>query len=270
MSDETQRNDMSKTRVVYQLTGMDEVTVRRDVEFPAADSGVLAFDLYTPAEPSEEPLPVVVFVSGYPDPGFEAMLGCKFKEMGAYVSWAQLMAASGLAALNYTNREPTEDLLALLRFIRENGASLGIDGSRMGLWACSGNVPTALSALMQEPHDSLKCAALCYGFMLDLGGSTSVAKASEQFGFANASAGKSVDDLPRDLPLFIVRAGQDENPGLNETIDRFMDEALIQNLPVTFVNHPAAPHAFDLMHDSETSREIIRQILTFMRSTTGR
>jgi hypothetical protein len=40
---------------------------------------------------------------------------------------------------------------------------------------------------------------------------------------------------------------------------------LTRNLPVTFVNHPEAPHAFDLLHDSETSHEIIRQILAFMR-----
>jgi hypothetical protein len=55
-------------------------------------------------------------------------------------------------------------------------------------------------------------------------------------------------------------------PRLNETIDRFMVKALSRNLPVTFVNHPAAPHAFDLFDESETSREIIRQILAYLRS----
>jgi hypothetical protein len=42
-------------------------------------------------------------------------------------------------------------------------------------------------------------------------------------------------------------------------------KALTCNLPISFVNHPAAPHAFDVMDDSETSQEIIRQILAFMR-----
>ena len=46
MSDETQQYDMTNTRVVYRVKGMDEVAVRRDVEFPAADSGLLTFDLY--------------------------------------------------------------------------------------------------------------------------------------------------------------------------------------------------------------------------------
>ena len=75
----------------------------------------------------------------------------------------------------------------------------------------------------------------------------------------------SVSNLPQGLPLFIARADQDQMPNLNETIDRFLVKALSCNLPITFVNHPAAPHAFDLFDDSETSREILRQILAFMK-----
>ena len=53
-------------------------------------------------------------------------------------------------------------------------------------------------------------------------------------------------------------------PGLNESVDAFLVKALEHNLPITFANHAEGPHAFDLEHDSETSREIVRQILTFM------
>ena len=176
-----------------------------------------------------------------------------------------MTAASGLAAIAYTNREPVADLQALLRHVRENAESLGVDGSRLALWACSGNVPNALSVLLGEQRDPLRCAVLCYGYMLDLAGSPAVAEASKSFGFANPCAGKTVDDLAEDVPLFIAKAGRDEMPGLNGAIDRFVGEARTRNLPVTFVNHPSGPHAFDLMHDSETSREIIRQILAFMR-----
>jgi hypothetical protein len=52
---------------------------------------------------------------------------------------------------------------------------------------------------------------------------------------------------------------------LNEALDGFVHQALTCNLPVTVVNHAEAPHAFDLFHDSEVSREIIRRILQFMR-----
>jgi hypothetical protein len=41
---------------------------------------------------------------------------------------------------------------------------------------------------------------------------------------------------------------------------------LIYNLPIRFANHAAGPHSFDVMDDSEASREIIRQILAFMQN----
>ena len=265
MSQETQQADISKKRVVYQIPGVEAVTMRRDVEYRATDAGALTMDLYYPPDAkSGARIPTVVFVSGYSDVGFQKMLGCKLKEMGSYISWGQLTAASGLVAITYSATEPITDLHALLQSVRQNAAGLGIDENRIGVWACSGNVPNALSALMQEANDYLKCAVLCYGLMLDLDGSTNVAQAAKMFGFVNPCAGKSVEDLPPDLPLFIVRAGQD-NPQLNETIDRFLVKALSGNLPVTFANHHAAPHFFDVMHDSEASREIIRQILAFMR-----
>src|SRR6185295_4483143 len=101
--------------------------------------------------------------------------------------------------------------------------------------------------------------------MLDLDDSTIVAQRSEAIGFVNPCAGKSMANLRTDVPLFIVRAGQDRTPHLNETIVHFMAQALVYNLPVSFANHPTAPHAFDVMDDSAPSREIIKQVLAFMR-----
>lgn len=267
MSQETHGYDMTKKRVVYQLPGVDAVTIRRDVEYRVTDAEALTMDIYYPPDSkSGARISTIVFVNGYPDPGFQKIIGCKLKDMGSYISWGQLTAASGMVAITYTTgKEPAADIHALLQYIRQKAAVLGIDENRIGVWACSGNVPNALSVLMQEDRDYFKCAVLCYGLMLDLEGSTNVADAARQWGFVNPCSGKSVADLPQDLPLFIVRAGQDETPHLNETMDRFLSKMLTCNLPITFVNHPTAPHAFDLMHDSETTREIIRQILAFMR-----
>jgi hypothetical protein len=253
--------------VVCQLPGVDAVTIRRDVEYRVTDLGALTMDIYyPPASKSGARIPAVVLVNGYPDPGFQKIVGCKLKEMESFISWGQLTAVSGLVAITYTTgKEPAADIHALLQYVRQNAAAFGIDENKVGVWACSGNVPNALSVLMREDRDYLRCAVLCYGFMLDLEGATSVADAAKQWGFVNPCAGKSVADLRQDVPLFIARAGQDEMPHLNEAMDRFLSEAVTCNLPITFVNHPAAPHAFDLMHDSETSREIIRHMLAFMR-----
>jgi hypothetical protein len=263
MSQETQQDQMSKKKIVYRLPGTDAVMVQRDLEYRSTDSGALTMDIYYPPDSQgRERIPAVVFVAGYSDVGMQAVFGCKLKEMGSYVSWGEVVAASGLAAITYATKDPITDTYALIQHIRRHAGSLGIDENRIGVWACSGNVPMALSVLMQEAHDYLKCAVLCYGLMLDLEGSTGVAQASKMYGFVNPSAGKSVTDLPRDLPLFIVRAGQD-NPQVNAITDRFVAETLNCNLPLTFVNYHAGPHAFDLLHDSDTSREIIRQMLAF-------
>lgn len=266
MSQDIGPDHISKKMVVYGIPGMDGVEVRRDVEYGATRKGALTMDIYyPPGSKSGARTPAVVVVAGYPDSGFEANVGCKFKEMGSSISWGQLMAASGMVAITYTNREPATDIHALLEYVRQNADALGIDETRIGLWASSGNVPLALSVLMREDQEYLKCAVLCYGIMLDMEGDHHVAEAAKMWGFANPCAGKSIADLPKDTPLFIVRAGRDEMPHLNETIDRFVAAALAFNLPVTLTNHPEAPHAFDLLHDSETSREIIRRVLAFMR-----
>ena len=266
MSQDTQQDHISKKVVVYRIPGMDTITVRRDVGYRATDAGALTMDIYYPPNSkSGMRIPAVIFVAGYPDLGFQKVVGCKFKEMGAYISWGQLTAASGLVAIIYTNQDPESDIHGLLQHVRQNAPDLGIDENRIGLWACSGNVPLALSILMREDLQYLKTAVLCYGLMVDVDGSTIVAEAAKTWGFVNPCVGKSINDLPQDTPLFIARAGQDQMPHLNETIDAFMLKALTHNLPITFVNHPAATHAFDLFDDSETSREIIRQILAFMR-----
>jgi hypothetical protein len=72
------------------------------------------------------------------------------------------------------------------------------------------------------------------------------------------------------VPLFIARAGRDESPRLNEKLDRFVGDALARNLPITLVNHPEGPHAFDLFHDSAMTRAVIRQVLAFLQTSLSR
>jgi hypothetical protein len=259
-------SEIARKEVVYRLPGTETVNVRRGLEYRTTDAGALTMDLYRPPTAGiGAKLPIVVIVAGYRDAGFQRMLGCSFKDMGSTVGWARLMAASGMAALAYANREPVADLEEVLRHLRANGAHLGLDGERIGLWASSGNAPLALWALMAGQARP-RCAALLYPYTLDLDGHTGVSEAAAMFRFENPVAGKSAADLPADVPLFLARAGLDEMPRLNETLDRFLGAALSRNLPVTMTNHAAGPHAFDLLEDSETSREIVRATLQFLRT----
>jgi hypothetical protein len=170
-----------------------------------------------------------------------------------------------MAAIAYVNREPVADSRALLRQLGAGGSTLGVDRSRLGLWASSGNAPLALSLSMDGAPSALRCAALCYPYTLDLEGDTSVADASRTFGFVNPAAGRAVDDLPAETALLIARAGRDEMRGLNDGIDRFVAAALARNLSLELVNHAEGPHAFDLFHDSAATREVVRRVLAFLR-----
>lgn len=266
MSDHASMNHIASAQVVYRLPGMDAVHVRRDLPFQSEDGNTLAMDLYLPTETtSGGQCPLVVLVAGYPDPGFERIMGRRFKEMGSSVCWARLIAASGLAAAVSTNRRPDADGLALLGHLSSEADALGIDANRIGLWASSGNGPVAVSMLLGSVRPRVRCAALLYPYLLDLDGATGVADAAATFRFANPCAGRTMDDLAPDVPVFIARAGQDLTARLNEGVDHFTSAALAANLPVTVTNHPTGPHAFDVFDDSDRSRRVVAQVLSFLR-----
>lgn len=247
------RHELTTRKVLLQLPGMETVTSRL-VEFAGADGQPLPLQVYYPAGVAP-PVPAVVIVEGYADPGFTKFFGCRFMEMDWSVSMARLMAASGLAVITYANREPEADAKALLAHVIADADVLGVDATRTGLWATSGHGPLAVSLLGQ-----VRCAVLSNTYTCDVDGATEVADAARTFRFAAPAPG----ELPGRTPLFVIRSGQDEMPGLNTSLDRFVSRALASNVPLTLVNHPEAPHSFDLFHDSELTRHVLRQALAFL------
>ena len=134
--------ELAKMTIVYAIPEMEAVTVRHDVPYRTTESGTLEFDVYyPPGAAADTPLPAVLFVYGYSDAGVPNVFGRTFRETGHPVSWARLIAASGVVAVLYSNREPIDDVQAILAHLREQGTSLGIDGSRIGFFASSANVP---------------------------------------------------------------------------------------------------------------------------------
>ena len=257
--------DIFTRRVCLQLDGMDAITVRRDVAYGPPESRLRMDVYYPPAEPEEGCWPAVIIVAGYPGTMEPRATTLTYKEIGWTVSMCQLIAVSGMAAIAYTNRDPVADLQALFEQIHQCGESLRIDPARVGVIAVSGNVPTALMTIMKEANRTPACAVLGCGCLLDLDGALDVADAARQFGFSNPGVGRTVADLRRDVPLLITRAGRDQFPAMNASIDSFIRQGLIENLPITFVNHAEGPHAFELFDDSRTSRDILRETLRFLR-----
>jgi hypothetical protein len=247
---------MTAKGLVRSLPGAADVTVERHAY--STDHGPLDFELYRSSPTARA---AVIFVIGYPDPGAAAFFGKPFKDWAMYQDWARLVAASGLVGITYLNRDPA-DVHALLAHLRAHAPSLGLDPSRLAIWSSSGNVPHALGVLAREP---IAAAALLYGYFLDLEGTTHVAQAAAQFRFAVPPV--AVADLPRDVPLLVVRAGRDTTPGLNDTIERFV--AAARDHRVTLVEHTEGPHAFDMLDDTPRSREVIEEVLAFFRNALG-
>jgi len=259
------RHEMTMKRVLYDMPGTRDVIVRKAIEYAPSEQVIRAIDVYYPAR-TQDALSAVLFVSGFSDVGAVPLLGCRINEMEAYISWARLVAASGLIAVTYsTGVDPAADTRDVIRFLRTPGSELNLDASRLGLWAGSSHAPNALGQLM-EHRDAFSCAVFFYPFMLDLDGMTDVADAQRKWRFANPSAGRCLDDLPNEVPFFIARAGRDENPGLNDSIDRFISHALQRNLPITLVNHHTALHAFDILEDTATTRAVVQTALEFVQS----
>lgn len=261
MSEHTDREamlrDIAKKNVVYEIPGMDVLRVRRDLTYRSTSGAGLPMDVYYPSvSPTQHP-PTILLPMAYPDPT------ARVRTYGPLTSWARLMAASGMAAVVYGAEAPEEDVHAVLRQLRSDADALSLDIERFGLFAASGNVTVALSALMRDRQ--VRCAALLYGYTMDMDGSTAVADMGREAGFVNACAGKSPDDLPDGMPMLLIRAGRDHFPGLNEALDNLVARALARNLPLSLINHATGAHGFDLDENTAISRGIVQQVLAFLR-----
>lgn len=71
--------------------------------------------------------------------------------------------------MNRRLSDPVADLQALFEDIHERARSLRIDAARVGVIAASGNVPTALTTIVQDASQTPACAVFSYGCLLDLG-----------------------------------------------------------------------------------------------------
>src|SRR5262245_2274261 len=172
MDQKPARHEITLKKVLYELPGMDRVAVRRDIAFRTSDAGPLTMDVYRPPDAAPDAqLPAVVFLIGFSDAGARKRLGCAAKEMESFISWATLVAASGLVAITHTTgSDPAMDTPAAFDYVVQNAASLGVDAKHVGIWACSGHGPMALAVLMRSGAARPKCAALLYPYTMDLDG----------------------------------------------------------------------------------------------------
>jgi acetyl esterase/lipase len=250
-------------RVVFAVPGMDAVRVQRDLAYKVADGQPLHLDIYAPAGPPRA-RPSVILIHGGPIPRIGA------KNMGVFVSYGELLAASGFVAIAFNHRflaparltDAAGDVSDLVGHVRQHAGSLGIDAERLALWAFSGGAPF-LAAPLRERPEWLR-AVVAYYPVLDLqqpppgddrGISADVGR--------TFSAVASLGDARRAPPILVARAGLD-NPWLNGGVERFVKAALDGGAVLDLLNHPGGRHGFDILDDDRRSKEVIRRTLDFL------
>ena len=261
--------ELRPLRVVFTLPGMENARVTKDVVYKSVDSVDLTMDIYRPENTaSAEPLPAVMLVSGT---GPWDVLR-DIKEWGTYVSYGQLIAATGLVAVNFTHRSPAaplnlnavaEGVDDAVAYVRSEAVSLGIEADRLAFWAFSGGPPFGFRTALRDTPEYIRCLVSYYG-VLDY------PHVRDEMGFSSEedpdefSPAQYLEQPDRSFPpMFVMKAGRDQ-PWLNEAIDRFVSAALSANATLDLMTHPEGRHSFDILDDDARSRQIVDRTLRFL------
>jgi acetyl esterase/lipase len=189
-----------------------------------------------------------------------------------FTTWGRLAAASGFVGVTFTHRLQypekslelaAQDVRAAIDYVRANADKYKGDNDRIALISFSAGGPM-LTLAMRGETSFVRCLLGFYSFM-DIRQSdfrkTENAETVERFSPITYLE-KEASKIP---PIFIARAGRDEVPTMDDSIDRFVAEALSRNISVNFANHPQGVHGFDNQNNDDRSREIIRAALEFMK-----
>jgi hypothetical protein len=233
------RPTSSPEHVVYTLPEMDQVLLASELAY----YNDLTVDIYYPPNYRfEAKLPIVILSHGFAERGeFD-------KDMASHIDWAKLIAASGMIAVSaQAGIAPETNSYHVLGFLAANADLLGIDLTRIGFWACSGQGSPVFKALGDKglPYrDGFRAAVFLY---LDL------------------RSAATPSDWPQTLSLFVVKAGGD-NSFVNKAMDLKVSEARSSNIPTEYIELAGAPHAFDILQNTQDSKDVIRQALEFYKS----
>ena len=221
---------------IYQIPGMDDVRVARNIAYSRDAQGDLRIDLYAPRTGSPGPRPAVVFINGVGAPDL--------KDWPIYTSWARLVATEGLVGITVETRGAAtpvaEQIRALFSFLEREGSRHGIDATRMAVFAASANVEAAGNYLMAgNAARGIRAATLYYG---------------------------SVPQSPlrADLPVLFVVAEGDIGGQLAAGYPNLWSAVMTSRAPWTLTFGRGLPHAFDAFTETDEARRLVQQTLAFL------
>jgi acetyl esterase/lipase len=242
--------------VVYTVPSMADVQIREGLVYKTVADTPLHFDLYAPAA-GLGALPAVILIHGGPGPALGA------RRWQVFRSYGRVLAATGMIGIAFDHRllgldrypDSAADVADLVRHVRDQSRPLGIDPTRLALWAFSGGGPL-LAAPLRERPSYLKLIVAYYTVMHRFGN-------DQDATFSTIAAlGPDASNAP---PILVARAGLDMFPEINPSIDRFVAAANSAGATVDLLTHPTGRHSFDILDPGDRSSQIIERTLAALR-----
>lgn len=264
--------EVAAPRIFYAVPGMERIRAQKDITYKRTANEELKMDVYRPRSvPRRARRPAILFIHGGALP---ANLLTKPKEWGAYVSFGQLVAASGFVGITFNHRfygwdmyslsDARSDVEGAIAYVRNNAERLGVDKDHICLWSLSAGSLFLASALSERPH-YIGCLVFYYPIM-DLEPMRKDRPAITDDVNREFSPLARFKKLRLTLPpMLIARAGREE-PALNAAVDSFVREAVNRSANLDFSNHASGQHGFDVLDDNARTREIIRRTLEFIKA----
>ena len=197
------------------------------------------------------PCPAVVLVHGGPIP---ADLRPTPRDWPLYRGYASAIAKSGAVGVmvDHQLHDVADYPLAAANVaaaVQMARADQRVDGGRVAIWFFSGGGLLLADWLRTQP-DWLRCVAATYPVLAPLPGW----EVDPRFRPAQAvsSAG--------DLPIVLTRAGR-ERPEIAATVEAFTTAADRCGAKLEVIDVPGGRHGFDMLDDTEESREAVRRAL---------
>lgn len=257
--------ELPQKRIVYQIPEMEDVVRHKGIVYQSSKGLDLKADIYLPPEDQDnEFYPLVILVNNYPDSRINYYWGRDQKDMELFVSWGELIAASGIAAVTYQTEFSHSETDSLISFLHKNANKYKIDMNRICVFGASANTLAAQS-LMENDDYKIKCAIFYYGVLLtpDHKFLATIDSAASMVEFYWSDL-RPITSIPLDIPLLVTQAGKDIHQIVTKTTDHFVSEAIESNAHLTYIYYPEGQHDFDILDDTKTSKLIIRQTIDFM------
>jgi acetyl esterase/lipase len=214
-------------------------------------------DLYPPD--STQPRPAIVFVPGGPLPQPVLPRPWDWPVYQAYGSMAATMGAVGLI-VNHRLYDPTAyplaaaDVVAAVELARTDPR---VDADRVAIWFFSGG-GMLMADWLRTPPAWLRCVAASYPLLGPFPGWP----VDPRFSPAEAvtAAGS--------LPIVLTRVGG-ERPEIAATVEEFVTAARASGASLEIVDVPNGRHSFDVLDDTDESREAIERAFDLVLTALG-